>query len=202
MTRLRLPDGRTCPAAFQHTLDTIEVAGSWDWDIPSDLVRADTFVALLFNVDPGQAAEGLPLSAYIDGIHPDDRDHVHTLIRRFIDEDTPFVAEYRVISADGVMRWVLDRGYIMRDAAGRPVRARGIIVDITGSRTGRLTSRAEAPDHFMPSLERAADLVMDAQQLIIELQDPTLKAQVDALLMTLGRRLAQQEVQERRQSMN
>ncbi|MHC2109172.1 PAS domain-containing protein [Methylobacterium sp. CM6246] len=166
------------------------------------MVRADTFVALLFNVEPGEASVGLPLSAYIDGMHPDDREHVHALIRRCIDEDSPFVAEYRVLSADGVMRWVLDRGYIIRDSAGRPVRGRGIIVDITRSRTGRLTSTADAPDPFLPSLERVADLVMDAQQLITELKDPTLKAQVNALLLTLGRRLAQQEVQERRQSMN
>ncbi|RYF00175.1 MAG: PAS domain S-box protein [Oxalobacteraceae bacterium] len=202
MPKLKLIDGQTCPTAFQRALDTIEVAGSWDWDIPSDLVRADTFVALLFNVDPGDASVGLPLSAYIDGMHPDDREHVHALILRSIEDDTPFVAEYRVLSADGVTRWVLDRGYIIRDSAGRPVRGRGIIVDITRSRTGRLTFTADAPDPFLPSLERVADLVMDAQQLITELQDPTLKAEVDALLLTLGRRLAQQEVQERRQSMN
>ena len=54
--KLKIIDGQTCPTAFQRALDTIEVAGSWDWDIPSDLVRADTFVALLFNVDPGEAS--------------------------------------------------------------------------------------------------------------------------------------------------
>ena len=71
MRKLMPRDGRTCPAAFQQALDTVEVAGAWDWDIPSDLVRADTFVALLFNVDPEEAAKGLPLSAYIEGIHPE-----------------------------------------------------------------------------------------------------------------------------------
>ena len=202
MPKLRIIDGQTCPTAFQRALDTIEVAGSWDWDIPSDLVRADTFVALLFNVGPEEARVGLPLSAYIDGMHPDDREHVHALILRSIEEDTPFVAEYRVLSADGVTRWVLDRGYTIRDASGRPVRGRGIIVDITRSRTGRLTCAADAPNLLIPPLERAADLVMDAQQAITELQDPMLKAQVDALLLSLGRKLAQQEVQERRQSMN
>ena len=159
-------------------------------------------MALLFNVGPEEARVGLPLSAYIDGMHPDDREHVHALILRSIEEDTPFVAEYRVLSADGVTRWVLDRGYTIRDASGRPVRGRGIIVDITRSRTGRLTCAADAPNLLIPPLERAADLVMDAQQAITELQDPMLKAQVDALLLSLGRKLAQQEVQERRQSMN
>ncbi|WP_039902081.1 PAS domain-containing protein [Methylobacterium sp. GXF4] len=202
MPKLKLIDGKTCPTAFQQALDTIEVAGSWDWNIPSDLVRADTFVALLFNVDPGEASVGLPLSAYIDGIHRDDREHVHALIRRCIDEDSPFVAEYRVLSADGVTRWVLDRGHIIRDATGRPVRGRGVIVDITRSRTGRFTSTEDAPDLFVPPLERAADLIIDAQKLIIESQDPALKAHIDVLLLALGRKIAQQEVYERRKHMN
>ena len=202
MPNLKLLAGRTCPTAFQQALDTADIAGAWEWDISSDLVCADTFVALLFNVDPSEASAGLPLSAYIDGIHQDDREHVHALIRRSIDEDIPFVAEYRVLSADGVMRWVLDRGHIIRDSTERPVRGRGIIVDITRSRTGRLTSTPDLPDHLAPPLERAADLVIDAHRLIAELQDPQLKAQADALLMALGRRIAQQEVQGRRKRMN
>ncbi|MCJ2138436.1 PAS domain-containing protein [Methylobacterium sp. E-066] len=202
MTKLRLIDGQTCPTALQHALDALEVAGTWEWDIASDLVRTDTFVALLFNVDPELAAIGLPLSTYVEGLHRDDQEHVHALIRCCIDEDSPFVAEYRVLSADGVMRWVLDRGSIIRDSAGRPVRGRGIIVEITRSRTGRLTAPADEPNRFMPPLERAVDHVMAAHRAIIDLQDPALKAQVDALLLALGRKLAQQEVQERRRSMN
>ncbi|WCS25630.1 PAS domain-containing protein [Methylobacterium sp. NMS14P] len=194
--------GRTCLAAFQQALDTIEIAGSWDWDIPSDLVRADTFVALLFNVDPEEAAIGLPLSAYIEGIHPEDREHVHALIRQCIDEDTPFVAEYRVRSADGVTRWVLDRGHIMRDPAGRPTRGRGIIVDITWSRTGKLTPTASDLASSVSPLEEAADHALAAQRVITRLQDPILKERADALLLAVGRRLAQQELKDRLRRMN
>ncbi|EIZ86661.1 PAS domain-containing protein [Methylobacterium sp. GXF4] len=54
----------------------------------------------------------------------------------------------------------------------------------------------------MPPLERAADLIIDAQKLIIESQDPALKAHIDVLLLALGRKIAQQEVYERRKHMN
>ena len=202
MRKLMPRDGRTCPAAFQQALDTVEVAGAWDWDIPSDLVRADTFVALLFNVDPEEAAIGLPLSAYIEGIHPEDREHVHTLIRRCIDEDAPFVAEYRVMSADGVTRWMLDRGHIMRDAAGRPTHGRGIIVDITWSRTGKLSPTTDDPAYSVSPLEQVADLVLAAHKVITQLQDPALKEPADALLMAIGRQLAQKELKGNRRRMN
>lgn len=196
------PGVQTYPEALQRALDAVDVAGTWDWDIVADVVQADTFVALLFNVDPEEAAAGLPLSAYVEGMHPDDQEHVHALILRSIEEDSPFVAEYRVRSADGVTRWVLDRGYTVRDASGRPVRGHGIIVDITWSRTGRLTSATGELAQAVPPLEQAAEHLLAAQQAIAQLQDPDLKAGADALLMALGRRLAQQEVGERRQRMN
>ena len=202
MPKLKLHDVQTSPTALQHALDAVEIAGTWEWDIASDLVRADTFVALLFNVDPGEAAVGLPLSTYIGGMHRDDREHVHSLIRRCIDEDTPFVAEYRVISADGVTRWILDRGHIIRDPAGRAVRGRGVIIDITWSRTGKFTSAIGDTATSVSPLEQAAEHALAMQQVIAQLRDPALKAQADTLLMDLGQRLAQQEVRERRKSMN
>jgi len=201
--KLKLVDIQTRPTALQQALDAVEVAGTWDWDIVSDSVRADTFVALMFNVDPDAAATGVPLSAFVDGMHPDDQEHVHALIRRSIDEDTPFLAEYRVLSADGVTRWVLDRGYTVRDASGRPIRGRGIIIDLTRSRTGtRAATGGELHPLCMPPLERAAELLLAAQQSLAQLQDPNLKARADALLLEVGRKLAQQELQARRRHMN
>ena len=202
MPKRNLISGQTCAATLQHALDAVAVAGTWDWDIASDHVRADTFVALLFNVDPRAAATGVPLPAYIAGIHPDDQEHVHGLIRCSLDEDIPFVAEYRVLSADGLTRWVLDRGYTIRDAAGRPVRGRGIIVDITRSRTDSRTSGARGPAVPVSPLEHAAEQVLAAQAAIARLQDPDLKARADALLLELGRKLAQDEVRARRRHMN
>lgn len=75
-----------------------------------------TFVALLFNVDADQAAAGVPLSAYIDGFRSHDQEHAHALIRRSIDEAIPFVAVYRVLSADGLTRRVLG-GDAIRDTS-------------------------------------------------------------------------------------
>jgi hypothetical protein len=54
----------------------------------------------------------------------------------------------------------------------------------------------------MPPLERAAELLLAAQQSLAQLQDPNLKARADALLLEVGRKLAQQELQARRRHMN
>jgi hypothetical protein len=193
---------QTCPQAFQGALDALDVIGRWEWDAATDGIRSDTFVALLFGLEPGQAEEGAPLAAYIDGIHADDRERVLTLIRRSAREGSTYLTEYRVISVDGRTRWVLARGRFVSDRTGKPLSGSGILVDITQMRMsdGTLdkagTYAGEAP------LDRAADHAIAVQEAIVELQDLKLKALADALLMGLGRKLAQQEVQERRRHMN
>ncbi|SEH35303.1 hypothetical protein SAMN02799625_01119 [Methylobacterium sp. UNC300MFChir4.1] len=51
-------------------------------------------------------------------------------------------------------------------------------------------------------LERAAEHAITAQEAIADLKDPELKACADALLMALGRKLAQRERREWRRHMN
>ncbi|MDN3571575.1 PAS domain-containing protein [Methylobacterium longum] len=163
---------------------------SWEWDAATDRSRVDGFVALLFDVDPDEAAAGVPLSFFIDSIHPEDRERVDTLIRRCGRKGSTYLTEYRVISVDGQTRWVLARGRFSVDHLGRPVGGAGILVDITRMREGEgtfgkiNTVSGEAP------LDRAADHAIAAQQAIVELQDPELKVRADALLMALGRKLA------------
>ena len=107
-----------------------------------------------------------------------------------------------MVSVDGRTRWVLARGRFTSDHVGRPLDGSGILVDITQMRMSEDTlSEAEVRTGDAP-LELAADHSIAAQQAIVELRDPELKARADALLMGLGQRLARQEVQERRRHMN
>jgi PAS fold len=200
--KLKSAGGRTCPDAFQVTLDALDIVGKWDWDAATDRVRVDAVAALLFNLDPDEAGEGAPLSCFIDSMHEDDRERVRALIRRCAQEGTTYLAEYRVKSADGRTRWVLARGRFSGDHAGRPVDGSGIFIDITRMRMSEGTFSEAETCPGGSALDRAADHAIAAQQAIVELQDPELKDHADRLLMAVGRKLAQQEVQERRQRMN
>lgn len=193
---------QTCPKAFQGALDALDMIGRWEWDAVTDQVRADGFVALVYNVDPVEAEGGLPLSAFVEGIHADDRERVRAAIQSSARENCPYLIEHRVVSADGQVRWVLGRGRFDSDHLGQVTGGSGILVDITRMRMSEGTFSEVDPYPCGAPLERAADHAIAAQYAIAELQDPELKVLADMLLMALGRKLAQQEVQDRRRRMN
>jgi PAS domain S-box-containing protein len=63
-------------------------------------------------------------------IHPDDREAVLRAVEHATDRREPFVLEYRIVRADGAVRWVLDRGQLVPGAGGR-LWMDGAIFDIT-----------------------------------------------------------------------
>ena len=115
------------------------VVGTWDWHIAEDRVFADERFAKLYGVDPALAADGAPLSMFVANIHPDDMDHVNKSILATLKSDEAFASEYRLLQPDKSVRWVLARGYCLRDSEGRAIRLPGAAIDIT--------SRKEAEQH-------------------------------------------------------
>lgn len=203
MPKTKSRRGQTCPDAFRIAPESLDVLGRWHWDASTDRVRVDGFGALLFRVDPLEAEAGIPLDAYGATIHADDRDRVMGLIRRSAEEGSAYLAEYRVTGVDGRTRWMLARGRFVGDHVGRPLSGRGILVDITSLRARE--DRFEGAEHAAAGespLDRAAEHAIAAQAAIVELRDPTLKARADALLMGLGRKLAQREIRQRRRRLN
>src|SRR5215208_7239790 len=66
-------------------------------------------------------------------VHPDDRDRVMQAVATASDDERPFVLEYRIVRADGAVRWVLDRGQLVPGPHGR-LWMDGAIFDVTEQR--------------------------------------------------------------------
>lgn len=72
------------------------------------------------------------LQVWLDGIHFEDRNRVEAAVARAYDPmgDGLYEAEYRVLGADGVERWVATRGET-RFENGSPISFLGVALDIT-----------------------------------------------------------------------
>ncbi len=69
---------------------------------------------------------------WVQAIHPEDRDRVDQAFNDWAaGKAASFDMEYRIVRQDGGIRWIRDRGTMVRDAEGRIVRLSGIADDIT-----------------------------------------------------------------------
>jgi PAS domain S-box-containing protein len=89
------------------------------------------YVSPSYNHIFGGSCDGLlrePMS-WLEAVHPDDRPHVEAEVAR--EYGQRFTREYRIIRRDGAIRWILSRGYPVRDKRGRICRVAGLAEDIT-----------------------------------------------------------------------
>jgi PAS domain S-box-containing protein len=69
-------------------------------------------------------------TAWLDAIHPEDRGRIEKAARTY-PVSGRYDEEYRIVRPDGSVRWIHDRAFPVRDAAGRLYRITGIAEDIT-----------------------------------------------------------------------
>ncbi|VVP82969.1 Sensor histidine kinase RcsC [Pseudomonas fluorescens] len=115
---------------LQLALAATDAVGTWDWDIGEDRFIADAHFAQLHGVDPALSGQ-LPISEYLHAVHPEDRALIARSIKQCITQGSEYAEEYRLLQADGQLRWVFARGRCYKDHHGRPIRFLGAALDLT-----------------------------------------------------------------------
>jgi len=102
--------------------------GTWDWNIQTGELFWTERIAPLF----GYPIDELETSYdnFLAAIHPDDRQAVIDAVTACVERDVPYEIEHRVVWPDGTVRWLLERGAVVRDAGGRPLQMLGVVQDI------------------------------------------------------------------------
>jgi len=115
------------------------VAGSWDWDIRNDRLYFDYRMATLYGLDPAEAERGLPTSAFFKCIYPGDANRLRIAVAGMLNGAELFLKSYRIIAADGLVRWVEAHGRCHFGTDEQPERFSGILVDVTDRRRMQAT---------------------------------------------------------------
>ena len=74
-------------------------------------------------------------------MHPDDKEKIQEALNSARDDGEPFGLEYRIVRADGEVRWVLDRGQLVTGSGGR-LWCDGALFDVTERRAAEEAARA------------------------------------------------------------
>ncbi|MEH2068876.1 MAG: PAS domain-containing protein [Nostoc sp.] len=102
----------------------------WDWDLLTNKVWWNQALQTLF----GYSIEEINFTAqwWSEHIHPDDRQRITTQVRALIDSGENFWSnEYRFRRSNGSYAYVFDRGYLIHDQTGKPVRMMSAMMDIS-----------------------------------------------------------------------
>jgi PAS domain S-box-containing protein len=102
--------------------------GIWVRDLVRDEIWASDKWRELFGFEK---SERLDVNRILQRLHPEDRDVVSKTLTKALAGEGSYETEYRVVLPDGRMRWIASRGSVEFDAIGKPVRIRGVSIDIT-----------------------------------------------------------------------
>jgi len=103
--------------------------GSWDCDILTGQLVWSEQIEPMFGFDRGEF--GRTYEAFLDCVHPGDRQHVIDSVNACVEEGKNYAIEHRIVWPNGTVRWVSETGDVVRDENGKAVRMVGIVRDIS-----------------------------------------------------------------------
>ncbi len=103
--------------------------GAWHWDMTSGATVWDEQLEAIYGMPPG-GFDGT-FEAWEATLHPDDHDHVMTVVQDAIAKRSSYVLRNRMFWPDGTLRWIEAHGKVTTDKQGNPTGTIGCVRDVT-----------------------------------------------------------------------
>jgi PAS domain S-box-containing protein len=108
---------------------TAAAVGTWEWDLLSGVARCSDSYFSIFGLP--HTSSPLTYPEWLERVHPDDRAQAAADIQQVRGTQADYRAVYRIIRADGSVRWLESKARVKRDADGSPLSMLGAVIDIT-----------------------------------------------------------------------
>jgi PAS domain S-box-containing protein/putative nucleotidyltransferase with HDIG domain len=160
--RRRTEDALRISEANLKESQRIARLGRWEFDLINNQLHLSDFIYELFETHPSEARPSF--QAFLQRIHPDDRARVDSALVQSLQNRNGFEVAHRLCMDDGRIKWVNEVGRTEYNDQGQPVRAYGIMQDLT-------------------TLKQAEEAVFRASEELKQAYEATLQGWADALEM-------------------
>ena len=103
--------------------------GSWELNLITNNLSWSDEVYKIFDLEPQKF--GATYEAFLDIIHPDDKEMVNKAYTESVKNKIPYDIIHRLLSKDGSIKYVNERCETFYDDAGKAIRSIGTVQDIT-----------------------------------------------------------------------
>jgi two-component system, cell cycle sensor histidine kinase and response regulator CckA len=132
--------------------------GDWETDIETNALSWSDQTYEIFGIKPVPGVT-LTLDDFITRVHPDDRLRVSDFLKETVERAvSSWQTEYRIVLDSGDERHIFANARVEMNAQGRPIRRRGIILDITERKKAEQTVK-ESEKRFRTLFEAAPDAI-------------------------------------------
>lgn len=103
--------------------------GNWELDLVSNVLTWSEEIYHIFEIDPEKF--GASYEAFLNGIHPDDRELVDKAYADSLSNKMPYDIVHRLLMKDGRVKYVNEKCETHYGEDGKPLRSVGTVHDIT-----------------------------------------------------------------------
>jgi len=139
--------------------------GHWELDLSTSTLVWSDEVYRIFEVSPDNFPH--TYTAFLERIHPDDREMVNTSYNESLKNHTPYQIEHRLLMQDGRVKYVFEKCETIFDNFDKPIHSKGTVLDITTLKQAEHTLR-----EHQKVLEKTLEGTIHTVTMAVELRDP------------------------------
>jgi len=170
--RINITERIKASAAMHETLERYDILAKatsdtiWDWDIINNTMRYNDVISKMFGYKNSKIKN--MVQWWEQNIHPEDLPNISAALDNvFKNKAENLQLEYRFRCEDGSYKYIYDRGFVIFDELGKPVRMIGAMQDISERKIAEhkfIEIRKEMMNRKVEEQKRNIRAILNAQE--------------------------------------
>jgi len=122
--------------------------GLWDLNLKTGFIWHSTSLEKIYDRRSDRFAHSYEV--FLGYVHPEDRDFVHRIVTRTIENGEEYHIQHRIVLPDGEIRWVSTRGRAILNSKGQAEHIMAVTADMTNRPGATLPPGASSSEDVAP----------------------------------------------------